>query len=343
MKQDILPDADLDNLDQFVRLSFFADIGIGIAAANTINEAMDQVMKKIGEIFSPISWSLLLVDKETDELYFKLTTGPNAEKLQDVRMPKNEGVAGWIVENGQSVLIDDVSKDPRHSTRMDDLSGFKTKSLIGVPLKVDSEVIGVIELINKLDEAPFTATELKVLSTIAEYAAITIEKVYYLSALKDLANTDPLTGVFNRRQLDNVLQKEIERCKRYGPNLAMIILDVDDMKKINDERGHSAGDQVLKDVTRIMHNNIRKVDVLGRFGGDEFVILLPHTKKHEAENVRQRIYRDIEQENTSGKEIPFTVTMGLHSDGPDKVDNLLDSADSQLLREKRRRKRKKSN
>lgn len=331
---------EMGNLDEFVMLSFFADVGIGIAAASTINEAIQQVMEKIGDIFSPLCWSLLLLDNETGELYFKKVSGENADKLENVRIPHDEGISGWVMENGQALLVEDVSQEERYSTRVDKITGFKTKSIIAVPLKVNEEIIGVFELINKGKDGAYSNTELKILTTIADYAAITIEKVYYLSALKDLSNVDALTGIFNRKSLDVSFSKEIERSKRYGHPVSAIMSDIDGLKTINDELGYPSGDKALIIASKIIKKNIRKIDIAARYGGDEFVILLPHTKKNEAENVRQRIYKDIEKECGAESEVNFTITMGLHCEGPEKVDELLKLVKKDLRKEKKKKQKK---
>jgi diguanylate cyclase (GGDEF)-like protein len=282
----------------------------------------------------------LLVKEETQELYFKLVTGESADKLRGLGFPSDEGIAGWIVKNGEPALVPDVSKDPRFSSRIDELTHFSTKSIIGVPLKVNDKVIGVIEVINKLDKEPFTAKELKILTTIADVAAITIEKVYYMNALKDMANIDPLTGIFNRRSFESQLNKEIERCKRYEQSLAALMLDIDDFKQLNDEKGHLAGDEALKDLARILKEGVRKVDIVARFGGDEFVVLLPHTNKEQAENVRKKILETLENETREGKEVPYSVSIGISSASSDKASNVLKQADSDLLKKKKSKKKR---
>lgn len=331
---------EMGNMDEFVMLSFFADVSIGMAAASTINEAIQQVMDKIGDIFSPLCWSLQLQDKETGELYFKKVNGDCAPKLENIRFPGDEGIAGWVMENERAVLVEDVSKDERFSSRVDELAGIQTRSIIAVPLKVNEEVIGVFELINKDKDGKYSNTELKILKTIADFAAITIEKVYYLSALKDLSNVDALTGLFNRKSFDVSIIKEFERSKRYGHQVSAIMIDIDGLKSLNDDFGHPTGDKALIAVSQVVKRNIRKIDLSARYGGDEFIILLPHTKKHEAENVRRRIYEDIEKEGTVDNQTAFSITIGLHCEGPAKIDELIKLVKKDLHKEKNKKQKK---
>ncbi len=327
---------ELENLDDFVKLSAFVDVDVGIAAVKTINEAMNRVMEKIGNIIAPVNWSLLLIDKKTEKLYFKLVVGKNAGKLKNKRIPKEESITNKVVKTGQPILIEDVQKDPKLSSRIDKITGFKAKSIIGAPLKVNDKIIGVIQLINKKNKKPFSPAEVKILTTIADYAAAAIENVYYLSSLKNMANIDSLTGVYNKSNFDKQLNKEIERYKRYSHGLSLIIIDIDDFKKINDQHGNSVGDNILKDLARILKKNTRTVDIVARYGGDEFVILLPHTKKRDAENVCKRIMKNIEQENKKGKKVSYTVSITLKSAEDDKISNLFPKTDKNLLKKKAR-------
>ncbi len=330
-----MSDRDNDkNIDDLVKLSFFTDIGVAITSARTMREMLDRVMEKIGTIFVPLNWSLLLRNSKTGELTFKIAVGERADKLVGVKIPRGTGIVGWIAENGKSLIIEDVSKDERFIGNVDNITGFSTESIIGVPLKVNGKVFGVVELINKLNGECFSAYELKLLQTIADFAAVALEKFYYLKAIKKVASMDSLTEVFNRRSFDKILIKEIERCKRYNHPLAVLMIDIDYFKQVNDKYGHPAGDIVLKKTAELLTKNSRMTDSVYRYGGDEFVVLMPDTSVEDAEIVRERIKNDRDVINNQEDIIPVTYSMGLHSAGPDGVDDILSYSDIDLYRQK---------
>jgi diguanylate cyclase (GGDEF)-like protein len=322
------------NISDLVKLSFFTDIGVAITSARTMREMLDRVMEKIGTIFVPLNWSLLLRNSKTGELTFKIAVGERADKLIGVKIPKGIGIVGWIAEKGKSIIIEDVTGDERFIGNVDKITGFKTKSIIGVPLRVNGKVFGVIELINKLNGESFSSYELKLLQTIADFTAVALEKFYYVKAMKKIASMDGLTEVFNRRSFDRVLIKEIERCKRYNHPLSVLMLDIDYFKQINDKYGHPEGDNVLKRTAEILRGNIRLADSVYRYGGDEFVILMPDTSIEDAEIVRKRIIKDREILNEQEDIIHVSYSIGLHSAGPDGVDDILSKSDIDLYRQK---------
>jgi len=329
-----MPDNPRDpDLDDLIRLSVFSSIGKSIVSENSIRGILDRVMEHVGCLFAPLNWSILLVDAQKRELVFSVAVGRASDELIGKRIPLDEGVAGWVVRNGKPAIVESTSDDARFSERVDKITGFKTESLIAVPLRTADKVFGLIELINKLDGNAFSAYELRVLSTIADFAAIGIEKAYYLAEAKRLSELDPLTETLNRRGLDRVVAREETRMSRYGGALSAIVADIDEFKAINDSGGHSAGDEVLRRVAATMRSAVRDVDSLARFGGDEFIVVMPSTGPEEAKIARTRLENAV---NAAGRVStpPFSVTLGVHSSTEPNFDLLFRESDRDLYRRK---------
>lgn len=312
-------------LDEYLEISLFADRELGLAAANKIDEAMDQVMEKIGEMLFPVHWSLILNDLKRDVLFFKKSRGKGAEKLEGKDIPKRKGLANWIFEKGKPLVVKDVSKESKFHNYIEKLTGFKVQTVLGVPLKVNDNVIGVIELINKTDSQKYTENDLKILETITEFAVLAIEKIYYLGAIENMARIEPLTGLLNPKHFIRIVEREAERCKRYGRPLTVMIIVIENLKAINKEHGSDVGDKALKNIADVLKKNIRKIDSVSRYNVNKFMILMPNTKKHEAENVRQRIKKVTKEKikTKKKKEIGYALNIDLESVGPENVSEIM--------------------
>ena len=232
------------------------ELGKPLAKAKTIKEVLDIVMFQIGSILEPLHWSLLLKDPKSGDMIFMVVVGANKEKLQGVRLPKGEGIAGYIMETGKPLMVEDVSGDIRLSNRIDKYAGFKTRSYMGVPLKSENKIFGVIELIDKINGEKFTPDELNTLTSISEYTAIAIERAYYNQALQKMATMDSLTGLKNRYSLERALGNKEGMLKEYGPDASMMIIDIDKFKRINEMKGRQAADELLKHLAAILRKDI---------------------------------------------------------------------------------------
>ena len=326
------------DMEDLVHLSFFVEIGKAIVSSHSLTEILNRIMEQIGKIFSPLNWSLFLKDHKTGELVFKVVVGEASEKLKGMRISGKEGITGWIASTGQAVIIEDVEKDKRFNKDIDRMTGFTTKSIIGVPLKSGDRVLGVIELINKLNGDAFTPFELTVLSTIADFAAIAIEKAYYVQAIKRISRQDHLTGCLNRRSMDLVLQREMERHRRSGTPFSVLLLDINGFKQINDSKGHQYGDEVLQCCAQILQEHVRQVDYVARYGGDEFAVIMPETGRESAAMVRQRILTYIEERNRrDDTQFPFKASIGistLDDEEVDDVESLIENSDRDMYSQK---------
>ncbi len=330
------PTDDTSDVEEFVRLDFFTEIGKAIAAANSLQGTMKQVMYHIGRVFAPEHWSLMLRDQKSGELTFHLVTGSAANQLIGKKLARGTGVAGWIAENGLPLIVADVTTDKRFDPQMDRIANFETKSIIGVPLVNRARVFGVIELINKINGKAFTPLELKILTVIADFAAIAIEKSYYFRALRAVALLDPLTNLYNRRIVTRYLTRERDRVVRHGTRFSVLLLDVNDFKSINDTYGHVVGDTVLRTVAEIIKESVRKIDIVARYGGDEFLVLLTDSGVEAADAARARILENLAEYNLEANP-KIKCSIGTHEADSQNVDNILELVDQAMYRDKARR------
>ncbi|MBI9104793.1 MAG: sensor domain-containing diguanylate cyclase [Spirochaetales bacterium] len=321
--------------EELVKLGFFTDVAKAIVSCKTLKQTLNEVMNQIGSIFCPRNWSLLLRHPRTGELTFTIVQGTAAEELEGKKVEKGQGIAGWIAENRVPLIIEDVSKDSRFDNTFDENSGFKTESIIGVPLISGGKVFGVIELINKLEGVRFNALDLKLLTTVTDFAAIAIEKAYYQAGIRRMANMDSLTKVYNRRYFQFYLTKEIERTKRGDVSLSLLFIDIDDFKKINDNFGHVAGDDVLLRITKVVSDSVRSSDLVFRYGGDEFVALLPNTSSEMAKLLKKRILANLkktQEEIETG--LSVTLSIGVYEAKGEDSRELLRFVDEDMYMQK---------
>src|SRR5438874_3689607 len=222
-----------------------------------------------------------MVDEQKDEVYFAIAVGDAAETLKTVRLKVGEGIAGWVARHGESLIVPDVYNDPRFSKRIDEMTKWKTRSIICVPLQSKHRVLGVIQLINCAMES-FGEQEMFFLHALCDYAAIAIDNARAVEKIQELTVTDDCTGLFNARHLYKVLEAEVYRSARFGYEFSVIFLDLDHFKAVNDTHGHLIGSKLLREIGNAIKAHLRLIDYAFRYGGDEFVILLPQTSKDQA-------------------------------------------------------------
>ncbi len=320
-----------------LQITTFNEIGKALTSSLDLKEVLGIVMDKISELLQPKNWSLLLLDEERGDLRFEIVVGPGAEKIKDLRLKLGEGVAGWVAREKQPLLVADVSKDSRFSKKADEASNFKTQSIVCVPLVTRGKCLGAIELINKVEEGSFVEDDLLVLTTLADYTAIAIENAIFLKRVHELTITDDLTKLYNSRFLHSRLEYEVERARRFKNPLSLIFLDLDFFKEVNDSFGHLCGSRLLKEVAQLIIGLIRNVDMACRYGGDEFIVVMPETGKENAVIVAEKIRAAIKDATfLKGDSINIRLTgsFGVASfpeDAFDK-DSLIQMADNAMYR-----------
>lgn len=259
-----------------------------------------------------------------------------AEAIAAQHPSRGEGLVGWVWENRQPLLLGDAERDPRAKhvpgTEVEDASYML------VPLSVEDRVLGVIRL-SRQGLYQFRNQDLRLATIFANQSAVAIENARLYEKAERLSITDGLTGLYNARYLESRLAEEVARSHRYGHWLALLMMDMDTLKAVNDRFGHLEGNRLLRVFASILTDAVRRSDLVVRYAGDEFVVLMPETDLHDARFVADRICRTLaETPFIVGREsVTVTVSIGVsaaHGKDAD-TENLIRSADTALYRAKR--------
>ena len=247
---------------------------------------LSRISELICQLIEAKACSVMLLDADRKRLLAKAAYGVRSERMQSLSFRVGEGVAGWVVASGTPALIPDVTADPRFVV----LPSHETPiaSMICVPLLARGERVGVVTVTSSKPNA-FDTNNLELIRFIAMTIALDIENV----RLHRVAVTDPLTGAYNREFLTQRLPQEIETATDLDRALSIAMVDVDHFKTVNDLYGHGIGDAVLAEVARRLRGAIRAGDMLVRYGGEEFLAVLPKADAGRAwevgERMRQRV------------------------------------------------------
>ncbi len=315
------------------------DVARTLASTLDIHEVLSLVMRKVSEVLRPEHWSLLLVDEERNELVFEIAVGDGADRLKGLRLPIGEGIAGHVASSGEALLVPDVREDPRFAARFDKASGVVTGSILAVPLRSKGRVVGVMEIVNPRGARAFGPEDQRSLETLSEYAALAIDNARAYERIRELTLRDEHTGLFNARHLWRQLEAEALRTLRTGRPFSLVFLDLDHFKQVNDRHGHQVGSAVLREVGDRLRQHIRSIDVPVRYGGDEFVILLPETDRERARAAAERLRDAVAGApfaGGAGLAIRITASFGLATcpDDGATAEEVVKAADSAMYRVK---------
>jgi len=313
----VLPEdanSSLTTTGQVERLLATIEFSKALVSAYDMETLLTAILGRIKAIIPAQNWSLLLIDPQTQELYFAVVVGVAPEAVKDIRLKPEEGIAGTVAHTGTPIFIPDVDQDSRFSARVDTTTGFETRSVIALPLLVRGEVIGVFEVVNVEDERYFREKYLPHLTILADYVAIAVDNVRNLQKLEARTFIDEVTGYYNSRYLLHELDRLIpEHLNRREP-FSLVFLDLDNFKKVVDTYGHLRGSKVLGQVARVINGVLGGDDSLVRYGGDEFVILMPQRSQPEALEIVRRLRRTLNATallQDEGLEIKVTASYGI--------------------------------
>ncbi len=306
---------------EFTRKSAMLDRFLAMISSLALTEGQelyDLVLQMASELTDASTGSLMLLEEGQESLQIKSSLGMSPHLMKAMNIRVGSGIAGKVAQSGHPLLVRDIEKDARVSAA--NRPRFKTKSFISLPLFTRVRVSGVLNLSDKRNLGAFTDADLKLLTPFANHISIMMQRSSnqeQLVRLERLSITDPLTELYNRRFLERRMQEEINRSVRNELPLAVLMIDLDHFKTYNDLCGHVAGDTVLQKVATILCLSVRDMDVVTRYGGEEFCVLLPGTAPQEAAFVANRIRHDIQREQIHGAErLPFgrlTASIGIAS------------------------------
>jgi diguanylate cyclase (GGDEF)-like protein len=350
------------------RLFSLLKVCLRLTAERDLDHLLRMIMDETTLVTDAERSSLFLIDREKNQMWAKIAQGVN---VIDIRFPLGTGIAGFVGQTGEAVNVPDAYRDVRFNPEFDLKTGFRTKSILCVPVKnMQGDIVGAIQVLNK-KTGKFTGEDKMLLAALASQAAVAIEnadlyrrlnvlnlslerKVEERTAelsetngrltelnrqLEEISITDALTGAYNRRYFMERIKQETKRVARYGPPVSLLMIDVDFFKNVNDSHGHQAGDAVLAGIAGLIKSRLRATDLLARYGGEEFGLLATGTDQAGALALAARL-RELVQNAAfehAGRPIAVTISIGIGTWDQtleEDFEELIHRADAALYRAK---------
>lgn len=270
-----------------LEIQTFHEVARALTSSVDLNGILHNIMQQMARFFHPQAWSLLILDEPKRQLYYGVSSGGQSEKLRNKRIPLGQGIPGWVALHGEPMILASVPENPEMD---DDLpeGATRVESVICLPLRVRNRTYGALQMVNCHPET-MPSHEIYFLHALCDYAAIAIQNARSFEQIQQLTITDDLTGLYNARHLYDRLQHTLERSTRTRKPVSLVFFDLDHFKAINDTYGHLNGSRLLTEVGQLVQDSLALIETGYRYGGDEFVVLLPHQSKQRALELAQRL------------------------------------------------------
>ena len=309
------------------------ELGKALTAELDVTRLLDTMLHKVSALLPAAQWSLLLLEEATGELRFELSVDLEPAVIHHLRLRPDEGIAGQVALQQQPMLVADVRSSPFFSPRVDQLTGFTTKSILCAPLLFGGRTLGVLEVVNPHH---LETGSLDFLTIIADYVAIAVENTRRYHQLQTLALHDSVTGLYNTRYLYQTLATLLADRAAAAAPLSLLFLDIDDFKRVVDTYGHLHGTQVLQEVAALLRHGVPAPAFGVSYGGDEFVVVLPGLDKRQAQHTAEALRETLGQTRflaTQGLQIQIQASFGVATYPEDATDGrgLLALADQALF------------
>ena len=311
----------------------FHDVARALTSTLELEIVLTTVMTKMAQFFGPERWSMMLVDKERNDLYYVIAVGEDSNSLKGLRVPMGEGVAGWVAATGTPMVVPDTSVEPRWVEFGRKNPGLNIHSIACVPVRSAEEgVIGVIQLLNsKIDL--LSDYSISFLRVLCDFSAIAVRNAAQMQKIYELSISDDCTGLFNSRHLYTLLEEQLSQPE--PPPFSLLFLDLDHFKNVNDTHGHLVGSRLLREVAEMIKTVIGPENAGFRYGGDEFVALLPGHDKKRATELARELFLELRRRRfltSEGLNLELRGSFGLATfpeDGTD-IERIIKAADTMM-------------
>lgn len=294
--------------NQAAELDALKRITLNLTSSLDLQGVLDGVVKEAMLLVKDAQDAHIYLFQE-EKLVFGASLKNDGEKNVQFSEPRPDGLTVTVAREKKIIIVEDVKNHPLYKGVPKTWRG----SIIGIPLKTGSRIVGVMNL-GRTIPGEFNQAEIRLLTLLADQAAIAILNARLHESVSHQARSDSLTGLPNRRALDEHLDEEINRSKRSGLPFSVVMMDLDDFKGINDTLGHERGDDVLRSISRLFQKALRASDFLARYGGDEMTIILPATDWPQVLIVTDKIQKELSElffEKPGGGQFSVSVTGGV--------------------------------